>query len=149
MRIVIALLLLSGFCCPAADYQPLVYDGKHGPGKGKHIVFVVGDQEYRSEESMPALAHILADRAGFKCTVLFPINKQTGAIDPATIDNIPGLEALRTADLMVLFTRWIELPDDQMKEIVTYTNSTHPIVGLRTATHPFSYQKNKDSDYAK
>jgi hypothetical protein len=118
-------------------------------GKGKHIVFVVGDQEYRSEESMPALARILADHEGFKCTVLFPINKKTGAIDPATIDNIPGLEALRTADLMVLFTRWIELPDDQMKEIVTYTNSTHPIVGLRTATHPFNYQKNKESIYAK
>jgi hypothetical protein len=149
MRIVSALLFITAVCGSAADYQPLVYPGKHGPGKGKHIVFVVGDQEYRSEESMPALARILADREGFTCTVLFQINKQTGAIDPSTIDNIPGLEALRTADLMVLFTRWIELPDDQMKEIVNYTNSTHPIVGLRTATHPFKYEKNKDSIYAK
>ncbi len=115
----------------------------------KHVVFVVGDQEYRSEESMPALARILAERHGFKCTVLFPINRQTGRIDPATIDNIPGLDALRTADLMVLFARWIELPDDQMKEIIDYTNSGRPVVGIRTATHPFNYHKHKDSPYAK
>jgi len=118
-------------------------------GKGKHIVFVVGDQEYRSEESMPALARILAERHGFKCTVLLPVNRQTGEIDPQTIDNIPGLEALRKADLMVLFARWLELPDEQMKEIVDYTNSGRPVVGVRTSSHPFNYRKNRGSPYAK
>ncbi len=113
-----------------------------------HIVFVAGDQEYRSEESMPALARIL-ERHGFQCTVLLPINRQTGEVDPETSDNIPGLEALRTADLMVLFTRFLELPDDQMKEIIDYTNSGRPIVALRTATHAFNYRARKDSPYAK
>ena len=118
-------------------------------GKGKHIVLVVGDQEYRSEESMPALARILSERHGFKCTVLLPINRQTGQVDPQTIDNIPGLEALRKADLMVLFARWLELPDEQMKEIVDYTNSGRPMVGLRTSSHPFNYRKNLTSPYAR
>jgi hypothetical protein len=142
---ILALALVS----IAAYGEPLVYQGKSGPGKGKHIVFVLGDQEYRSEESMPALARILAQRHGFKCTVLFPVNRETGQIDPATIDNIPGLEALRTADLMVLFARWVELPDDQMKEIIDYTNSGRPVVGIRTATHPFNYKKHPESPYAK
>jgi hypothetical protein len=114
----------------------------------KHIVFVVGDQEYRSEESMPALARIL-ERHGFRCTVLLPINRQTGEVDPETSDNIPGLEALHAADLMVLFARFLELPDEQMKEIVDYTNSGRPIVALRTATHAFNYRTRKDSPYAK
>jgi hypothetical protein len=149
IKIAAAVLLLGLDSCFAAGYQPLVYEGKSGPGAGKHIVFVVADQEYRSEESMPALARILAEGRGFKCTVLFAINKQSGEIDAATIDNIPGLEALRRADLMVLFTRWIELPDEQMKEIIDYTNSGRPIVGVRTASHPFHYQKRKDSPYAK
>jgi hypothetical protein len=148
MKTIIAAIVMA-LACFGADYQPLVYQGKSGPGKGKHIVFVIGDQEYRSEESMPALARILAERHGFKCTVLFSINKATGRIDAETIDNIPGLEALRTADLMVLFARWIELPDDQMKEIIDYTNSGRPIVGLRTASHPFNYVKHKDSPYVK
>ncbi len=115
----------------------------------KHIVLIAGDQEYRSEESIPALAKILETRHGFQCTVLYSINRKTGAIDPATTDNIPGLEALRKADLMILFTRYLELPDDQMKEIVDYTNSGRPVVGLRTATHAFHYTKRLDSPYAK
>jgi hypothetical protein len=116
---------------------------------GKDIVLIAGDQEYRSEESIPALAKILETRHGFHCTVLYSRNRQTGAIDPSTTDNIPGLEALRKADLMVLFTRYLELPDGQMKEIIDYTNSGRPIVGLRTATHAFNYAKHLDSPYAK
>src|SRR6202162_5729942 len=88
---------------------------------GKNIVLIAGDQEYRSEESIPALAKILETRHGFHCTVLYSINRETGEIDPSTMDNIPGLEALRKADLMILFTRYLELPDDQMKEIMEYT----------------------------
>ena len=132
-----------------ADDLWVEYEGADGPGKGKHVVFVTGDEEYRSEESMPQLAKIAAKYHGFKCTVLFGINKESGEIDPVTVDNIPGLEALETADLMVLFTRFRELPDEQMKHIVDYTNSGKPIVALRTATHPFNYRKNKNSPYAK
>jgi type 1 glutamine amidotransferase len=143
---VLACLLLDG----RASAEPwVVFEGGEGPGKGKHIVFVTGDEEYRSEDSMPMLAKILAVHHGFKCTVLFAINKETGEIDPQTVDNIPGLEALKTADLMVLFTRFRELPDEQMKYIIDYTNSGKPIVGLRTATHAFNYTKRKDSPYAK
>src|SRR3990172_4058269 len=144
----LALMCLASGTVKAGDPW-VVYEGGEGPGKGKHIVFVTGDEEYRSEESMPQMAKILAQRHGFQCTVLFAINKETGEIDPNTVDNIPGLEALGTADLMVMFTRFRELPDEQMKQIVDYTNSGKPIVGLRTATHAFSYVKNASSEYAK
>ena len=127
----------------------VVYRGGEGPGQGKNIVFVTGDEEYRSEESMPMLAKILATHHGFRCTVLLAINKDTGEIDPLTLDNIPGLRNLERADLMVLFTRFRELPDEQMKYIMDYTNSGKPIIALRTATHPFNYAKRKDSPYAK
>jgi type 1 glutamine amidotransferase len=137
-----------------AQQSPLVYSpskpsGGPGSGGGKQVVLIAADQEYRSEESIPALAQILAVRHGFHCTVLFAVNRQTGKIDPNTIDNIPGLEALRHADLVVLFARWLELPDEQMKEIVDYTESGRPIVALRTSTHPFNYRKHPESPYAK
>src|SRR5438477_12528019 len=95
----------------------VVYEGKDGPGKGKHIVIVSGDAEYRSEEALPQLGKILAKHHGFKCTVLFAIDPENGTINPDKKDNIPGLEALQTADLMILFTRLRNLPDDQMKFI--------------------------------
>jgi hypothetical protein len=148
----LVLTFLTVLACLAgrpASAAGIVFEGKEGPGKGKHIVFVTGDEEYRSEESMPQLAKILATRHGFKCTVLFAINPQSGEVDPMTLDNIPGLEALDKADLLVLFTRFRELPDAQMKHIVDYANSGRPIVSLRTATHAFAYRKHKDSPYAK
>ena len=115
----------------------LVFEGSDGPGKGKHVVLVSGDEEYRSEEALPQLAKILATRHGFKCTVLFAIGKD-GTIDPNRNDNIPGLEALRSADLMIIATRFRNLPDDQMKEVVDYVESGRPIIGMRTATHAFN-----------
>jgi len=107
-------------------------------GHGKHIVLVSGDEEYRSEEALPQLGKILAKRHGFTCTVLFAIDKKTGEINPDQSDNIPGLEALQTADLMILFTRFRKLPDDQMQHIVDYLEAGKPIVAMRTATHAFA-----------
>jgi hypothetical protein len=129
---------------PARAADPwIVYDGFDGPGKGKHLVFVSGDEEYRSEEALPQLAKILAKHHGFKCTVLFAINPKDGTIDPNTNNNVPGLEALHKADLMVIATRWRNLPDEQMKYVVEYLESGRPVVGLRTATHAFDFRTSK------
>ena len=125
-----------------ADGDPwLTCKGRFGPGKGKRIVFVTGDEEYRSEESMPAMARILAERHGFHCTVLFSINPGTGEVDPAVDNHIPGLEALKNADLMVVFTRFRHLPEAQMAMFVDYVNSGRPVIGIRTATHAFDYDR--------
>ena len=122
----------------AAAQNPhlVAYAGDQGPGRGKHIVFLAGDHEYRSEETLPALARILAKHYGFKCSVFFTTDPQTGFIEPGN-SNISGLEALRTADLLVIFLRFQDFPDDQMLHIVDYLNRGGPVVGLRTATHAF------------
>src|SRR3974390_1589088 len=115
----------------------LEFEGTKGPGKGKHIVLVSGDEEYRSEEALPEVARILATHHGFHCTVLFALDPD-GTVNPNRNDNIPGLEALDHADLLILFPRYRNLPDDQMKHIVDYVNAGKPIVGMRTATHAFA-----------
>jgi len=129
--------------------QWVTYQGKEGPGKGKNIVFVSGDEEYRSEEALPALAQILAERFGFTCTVLFSIDSLTGEIDANNTSNIPGLEQLESADLMVIFTRFRELPPEQMRYIDDYLKAGKPVIGMRTATHAFHYTKHPDDPYAK
>ncbi len=121
-----------------ADDGPLEFAGAAtGPARGLRIVFVTGDEEYRSEESMPALARILA-RLGATCTVLFAIDAKTGAIDPGVVDHIPHLDVLARADLLVLFTRFRALPDDAMRHVDDYVQSGRPIVALRTSTHAFA-----------
>lgn len=129
------------------ERQWVVYEGKSGPGVGKHIVLISGDEEYRSEEALPQLARILARHHGFKCTVLFAIDPKTGEINPNVRNNIPGLENLRTADLMIIATRFRDLPDEQMQYIDEYVRSGKPIMGLRTATHAFNIRS--DSKYKK
>jgi hypothetical protein len=130
-------------CSITLNGTGVVYQGATGPGKGKHIVLIAGDDEYHSEEMLPQLAKILSQRHGFRCDVLFSINPKDGTIDPHKRRNIPGLEALRHADLLILFTRWRDLPDDQMKYLVDYIESGRPIIGLRTATHAFELKTSK------
>ena len=142
--LVLAVLLagssLAGLA-PAAEPW-VVYRGTAGPGLNRQVVLISGDEEYRSEEALPQLAKILATRHGFTCTVLFAIGPD-GSITPTSNDNIPGLDALRTADLMIIATRFRDLPDDQMKEIDAYVNSGKPVLGLRTATHAFNIKADK------
>jgi type 1 glutamine amidotransferase len=112
-------------------------------GAGRRIVLVSGDEEYRSEQALPQLAQILSARHGFDCTVLFAINPKDGTVNPDQQNNIPGLEALDSADLLVIFTRFRDLPDEQMKHIVDYVESGRPIVAMRTATHAFALKSSK------
>ncbi|MCA9075780.1 MAG: ThuA domain-containing protein [Planctomycetaceae bacterium] len=135
MRYLLAAFVLTMLSQPSfAD--PLSYEGISGPGVGKHIVFLAGDHEYRSEETLPALARILAVHHGFKCTVLFTLDPQTGEIDPAA-NNMPGTSALDSADLAVFFLRFKDFPAEQMQPIVDYLDRAGPVVGMRTATHAF------------
>ncbi len=141
--------LFCGLCFVQAEQQWVTYEGTAGPGKGKHVVFITGDEEYRSEEAAPMLAQILAKHHGFKCTVLFAIDPETGTIDPNNQTNIPGMHLLSTADLVVLFTRFRELPDEEMKHFDEYFQSGRPVLGLRTSTHGFNYSRNPASPYAR
>lgn len=141
-RFLFSLLVLLSALAPwpaAAEDDPawITFAGGQGPGSGRHIVFVSGDEEYRSEEALPQLAKILSQRHGFRTTVLFSLDPD-GTINPNNQENIPGLEALESADLLVLFTRFRNLPDEQMRHIVDYIESGRPVIGLRTATHAFN-----------
>lgn len=139
-----ALVLSIALAAPAAaaaqNPHLIEYEGTDGPGRGKHIVLLAGDHEYRSEEALPALARILARRYGFKCSVLFTLDPTTGFIEPGS-SHIRGLDLLRTADLMVVFLRFQDFPDEEMKHFVDYLDRGGPVIGLRTATHAFQIKR--------
>jgi hypothetical protein len=132
----------------ATPFQGLVFEGGDGPGKGKHVVLLAGDEEYRSEESLPMLAKVLAVRHGFRCTVLFSLDRATGEINPDEQTYVPGLEVLAGADFVVCAWRFRELPDPDMKRFVDYVESGRPLLAIRTATHAFACSRNKESPYA-
>ena len=128
---------------PAENPHLVVYEGDQDnqrPGAGKHIVWLAGDHEYRGEESLPALARILARHYGFKCSVFFTTNPANGLIEPGS-SNISGLDALKTADLLVVFLRFQDFPDTEMQHIVDYLDRGGPVIGYRTATHAFQIKR--------
>ena len=129
-------LLLLLLCWQGSSAQTVSYQGGNGPGHGKNVVLIAGDDgEYHSEEALPQLAKILSVRQGFHCTVVFPLDPD-GTINPHQNRDLPGLEALQKADLVILFMRWRDLPDAQVKQLLDYVQSGRPILAIRTGTHP-------------
>ena len=100
-----------------------------------HAVFVVGTHHYSPNVTMPPLAEQVA-QAGFRTTVV------AASDDPEhKPEGLPGLDALKAADVAVFFLRFLTLPEPQMKQIEGYLQSGKPVVALRTSSHAFDYPK--------
>jgi len=121
----------------AADNR-LEFEPLRSNSDTKHIVFIAGDEEYRSEESMPMLAKILSRKHGFRCTVLFAFGPDTAEyIDPNNQQGLRGLEALDSADLMIIGTRFRSPNAEQAQHVTDFLNAGKPVIGIRTSTHAF------------
>jgi hypothetical protein len=133
----LALLLgLSLWLSPAADVS-VTYEPKPGPGKGRHVVLLAGDEEYRSEEALPMLAKTLSQRHGFRCTVLFSVDPD-GTINPKATRSLSNPAALDGADLVIMSLRFRAWPDEDMARFDKFLRAGKPIVALRTSTHAFN-----------
>lgn len=137
---------LAGFLLPlaccflSADARSkdwIAYKGGEGPGHGKRVVFLSGDEEYRSEEGLPMLAKILSQRHGFDCTVLFAVDGD-GTINPDNGSSLSGAEALDTADAIVMLLRFRHWSDDVNQRFLKAVERGVPIIALRTSTHAFN-----------
>ena len=138
MKTFTALLACLVVCLTAmAGEHVLDFKGKDGPGKGKTIVLISGDEEYRSEEAMPLLAKILSQHHGFDCKVLFAWDDDGAYIDPNNQAGIRGWEELKTADLVIISTRFRRPAAEDAQHLTDFMNAGKPIIGLRTATHGF------------
>lgn len=148
MRYLASLAFAASFLSRALSADDhVVYQPKEGPGGGKHVVLVSGDEEYRSEEALPMLGKILSQRHGFKCTVLFSLGED-GCIDANNQASLSNPAALDSADAIILFTRFRRWNEEALKKFEAAVNRGIPVIGLRTATHAFNGIP-KDSPYAK
>ncbi|MEX0321655.1 MAG: PVC-type heme-binding CxxCH protein [Puniceicoccaceae bacterium] len=123
---------------PADKGDHLHFAGGNGPGAGKHIVLLAGDEEYRSEEALPMLAQLLSKHHGFKCTVLFSLDEK-GIVSPTTQNSLSNADALDSADLIIMSLRFRNWEDDAMQKFENALLRGTPIVALRTSTHAFKF----------
>jgi len=98
-----------------------------------HAVVVVGTHHYSPQKSMPKFAAEL-ERLGFEATVINP------DWDPEKDKRgLPGLEALKNADVGIFFVRFLKLEAEQLAHITEFVESGKALVCFRTSTHAFNY----------
>lgn len=133
------LVIAAAMAQSATAADTLVFEPAGTTTDAKHIVLVAGDEEYRSEETMPMLAKILSRKHGFRCTVVFSFGPD-GAdyIDPNNQAGLRGLQALESADLMLIGTRFRKPVEQEAQYITNFLNAGKPVIGIRTATHAFN-----------
>ena len=125
MRVIALLLALLAVECWAAE-KP-------------RIVFIAGEYEYKSKETLPPFAKELAREFAVETVML-------QRPDDTKVQSIPGLEALRKADLAVLFVRRMTLSESELAEIRKYLEAGKPLVALRTSSHAFENWKEFDRE---
>lgn len=124
---------IEKFVCPTVTStdltgQPAFRFAPEDPHRPR-AVFLIGDDEYRTEQTLPAFARAELEPRGVRCTFVIA--------DPKTPHDFKGAGALDDADLMVVSARRRAPSKAQMGLIRKYVASGKPVVGIRTASHAF------------
>jgi len=126
MRLVgFALLALAAVAVGVADAPCPARE----PDDGPLVVFLIGEDEYETETTLPAFAREELEPLGTRCAMVIA--------DPKTPHDFTGIEALDAADLLVVSVRRRAPTEAQMKAIRRHVESGKPVVGIRTASHAF------------
>jgi Trehalose utilisation len=91
------------------------------------LCMLSGSAEYKSNESLATFQAVIEKKFPITCSRAFWTSKT----------ELPGLDALANADVMLLFTKRLEIPADQLELVKKYCLAGRPIVGVRTASHAF------------
>src|SRR5689334_11921828 len=128
-KTILLLLTAGAFCVVGAIFQkPEVCAAADSSAKSPRIVIAIAEDEYHAKETLPEFAKTeLEGKLHFPCVILQSDSKT----------DLPGLDALKDADLLIMFMRRRSLPENQLKQFQAYFDSGRPVVGLRTSCHAF------------
>src|SRR5262249_46830413 len=93
------------------------------------VGLVSGSFEYKSDDTLAILKKHLEANYPVECVMISAkAEKDT---------ELAGLSALDTCDVVVFFTRRLQIEGDSLELVKKYVKSGKPIVGIRTASHGF------------
>ena len=95
----------------------------------KHIVFLIGEGEYKTEETLPPFAGKYLSTE-FRSTFVHAEEKDG--------NEFPGIEAVKDADVLFVSVRRRTLPPGDLDYIRQHVAAGKSVVGIRTASHAFS-----------
>ncbi len=107
------------------------------PAAPLKVHVISGSKEYQSEASLrPFVAEL---EKQYRITITASWGTDGGEM-------LENLDGLKNAELLLIFTRRMKLPEDQMKVIRAHWEAGRPIVGIRTASHSFQEADNEVFD---
>jgi len=109
--------LLTGSALPRAQEEPLK-------------VCLVSGPHYKANDSLAEFQKHLEENYRIKCSRVITEDYPLGK-------DLPGIEALDSADVLVVYTRRITVPADQLDRVKKYCAAGKPVLGIRTASHAF------------
>lgn len=117
---------------------PLQAEGK-SPYAGKKALFLLGEQEYGTPESLPAFARAQLAPLGIDLIIVPAASNDRSSPLCHTFD---GLEAIESADILILSTRRRFPKTENLAKIRKFIESGKPVIGVRTASHGFAEKEN-------
>ncbi|MCB1204851.1 MAG: ThuA domain-containing protein [Verrucomicrobiae bacterium] len=127
---------IEKYWCPTTTSGDILGDDKvfrFATDIRPHLVIVTAEDEYRTEETLPAFAIRELGRT-FKISVVYGDEEEKW--------NLPGVAVVRDADLLLLSVRRRNLPPEQLALFRDHIAAGKPLVGIRTASHAF-HQRNE------
>jgi len=133
-------LYLEQHLAASLDSRPLIRLASPPKDRRPHVVFVIAEKEYQTDRTLRAFAarHLAKD---YRCTFR-PARSSEGD----GRNDVPGLDVLYDADLLVLSMRRRALPVIQMDHLERYIRSGSPIVAVRTSVVPFQVKPSAAPD---
>ncbi|MBI1247820.1 isochorismatase family protein [bacterium] len=123
--------------CPTITSGQILGDGKEFRFAGddrKNMVIVSAENEYQSDETLPAFAKQFLGQ-DFRVSYVFADDKDR--------DQLQGWQAIQDADVLLISVRRRALPEEQLAAIRAHVEASKPIVGIRTASHAFDIHNAK------
>lgn len=119
------------FVCPTVTSDQILGGAPYrfASDPRKHLVFLVGEREYETKETLPLFAerHLLAD---FRCSFVHA--------DPEEPNLFHGMGAVADADVLFVSVRRRTPPVADLALVRRHVAAGKPVVGIRTASHAFS-----------
>jgi hypothetical protein len=92
-----------------------------------HIAFIVGENEYHTQETLPEFAKKELEFRGFKCSYV--------DAKPEGGNEFANFQAVKNADLLVISVRRRTPLKEHLDLIRQHLEAGKPLVGIRTASH--------------
>jgi putative heme-binding domain-containing protein len=119
-------------CVAVAAFAIVVFGLGRGSAvaAGPRVAFVIGEDEYQTEKTLPEFARRELEPLGVQCTFIHA--------DPKNPNHFPGIEAIDRADVLFLSVRRRPLPPAELAHVRDFLKAGKPLVAIRTSSHAFS-----------